>query len=122
MKTKTKECKHPTCSNKCRRISTPKKAKKRLKPYSKKRQKENRTYFALSKQFVADNPYCAIKSPVCTGMTQGPHHVEGRIGDNLTNMEKCIPSCNPCNGYVEVHDAWARENGFKRSRLTNHDN
>lgn len=123
-----KECGHPTCGKTCRRLiqkktRTPlKRSKKRINPYSKKRAKINRVYSALSKQFVLDNPYCLIKSPVCTGRTDAPHHPEGRLGSKLTDLENCIPSCNPCNLYVEVHDAWAREKGFKRSRLVQKNN
>lgn len=124
-KPKNKPCKHILCPDNgpCRRPiqkknRTPlKRSQKRLNPYSRKRAKINRVYSALSKQYVLDNPYCAIKSPVCTGRTQAPHHKRGRIGSNLTDTEHMIPSCNACNGYVEVHDEWARENGFKESRL-----
>lgn len=133
-----RECRHATCGPVCRRpkkppaprkpiqrkpipkkVRTPlKRSKKRINPYSQKRVKINRVYSALSKQFVSDNPYCKIKSPECTGRTEGPHHPEGRLGNKLTDLESCIPACNACNLYVEVHDSWARERGFKKSRLT----
>jgi hypothetical protein len=110
-------CNHKTCEGESCRRPKKKLVRKPVRKVSRKREKINRTYSTLSKQFVEDNPYCAIKSPECTGRTQGPHHKRGRIGKALTDFKHCIPACNPCNLYVEVHDKWARENGFKESRL-----
>ena len=60
---------------------------------------------------------CAINSPVCTGLAQAPEHTKGRVGKNLTDKKYLLPACNPCNGYLSDHPAWARENGFAHSRL-----
>lgn len=91
------------------------KAPKAIKPFSKKRQEENKLYFPESRQFVIDNKFCKINSPVCTGKTQAPHHPKGR-GKNLRNWKIMIPACNACNGYVEDNDAWAIKNGFKQKK------
>jgi hypothetical protein len=90
----------------------------RIKPFSKKRRCVNREYQKESKKFRQDNPECAIRSPVCIGETQGVHHKKGKASVELL-MDKrfWLPSCNPCNTYVEEHDAWARENGFKESKF-----
>jgi hypothetical protein len=41
----------------------------------------------------------------------------GRIEEDLLNVDEWIPCCNACNVELENRDAWARENGFKKSRL-----
>lgn len=111
-----KICKHATCEGECRRPKQ-KKLRTPVRKVSKKMAKINREYSKLSKKFIEENPSCAIKSPDCTGVTQGVHHPYGRLGDHLMKVEEFIPACNPCNTYVESHDRWARDNGFKKSRL-----
>jgi hypothetical protein len=89
-----------------------------MRRFSKKREKINRQYNKKAKQFREDHPYCEIKSPVCTGQTQGVHHKRGRMGSLLMDETFWMAARNRCNGYVEDNDSWARENGFKLSRLT----
>jgi hypothetical protein len=112
----SRQCNHPTCGETCRR---PKKEKKRcrLRPYSLKRQAINKVYNPEARQFVKNNPKCAINSPNCTGRTQGVHHKKGR-GSYLMDKSTWIPACNPCNDYCEDHSQWAIDNGHKESRLT----
>lgn len=91
-----------------------------IRTLSKKRAAQYRLYYPLAKKFREENPECAIKSPECTGRTECVHHVRGKEGEQLLVVKDFLPSCNACNGYVERHDAWARERGFKKSRY--HDN
>lgn len=91
---------------------------KRIAPVAEKRKPINRMYTAKAALFIATHPKCAINSPVCTGKAQHVHHTKGRIGDQLLKESDWLPSCDPCNGYIEQHDAWARENGFKQSKFT----
>ena len=123
------ECKHPTCSGAaCRR---PKKEKKtyslkrtpiKKKPYTinkvnEKRAVVNVEYKAKSAAFRAANPKCQIKSEVCTGKTEGVHHMKGKASHELLLDETYwMAACNRCNVYIEVHDAWAREKGYKLSK------
>ena len=87
-----------------------------IRTLSKKRAAQYRIYYPKAKKFREGNPDCVIRSPDCTGATQGVHHVRGKDGDQLLVEKDWLPSCNPCNGFMEVHDAWARERGFKKSR------
>lgn len=112
-----RECNHPTCGSKCRRLVKQKPRRRPIRHYSKKRQKENRTYSKESKDFLNDRPLCEIRSPVCTGKSQGVNHKAGRIGKNLMDITKWEASCNPRNVYCEDHPIWAIENGHKESRL-----
>ncbi len=91
--------------------------KSKPKQYSKKRQALNRLYAAKSKPIWQDAE-CGIKAPGCTFFAQGIHHLKGKATEALLMDEKYwIPACNCCNEYVEKHDAWARENGFKLSKF-----
>lgn len=97
----------------------PPKEKKRVKirHYSKKRQRANREYAEKTRPLWQGVP-CKIRSPECTGMSQGMHHPEGKETiEKLLNTHKMIPCCNPCNGYVERFPKWAKERRFKLSRL-----
>ena len=124
-----KECKHPTCGEKCRR---PVKEKKtyilkrtpiKKKPYKMKKVADSRvaanaTYKEASAEFRKRNPSCAINSPECTKNTQGVHHMKGKqTVDRLLDETFWMPACNRCNNYIEIHDAWARERGFKLSKF-----
>ena len=113
-----RECTHITCGETCHREKKEKAAPKKITQYSKKRQKTNRVYDKKAKDYKEEHPVCEVRSPVCIGEAQGIHHVAGRIGDNLTDETKFMAACNPCNAYIESHDAWARENGFKKSKFT----
>lgn len=112
----SKNCSHATCQGEtCRREKKQKKVYK-IRPFSKKRAKENRKYSVLSKKFIEENPLCMINSPVCIGIAQGVNHTKGRGNNELMDVSTWEPSCNPCNGYCESHDKWARDNGHKISR------
>jgi hypothetical protein len=60
---------------------------------------------------------CQIKSPVCLNLSTCVHHKAGRSGQKLKDEKDWLPSCEPCNTYVEKNDSWARERGFKTTRL-----
>lgn len=129
-----KNCKHASCGEVCKyppkekkkKYLTRKPIKKkfyRIKKVSEKRQKQNEEYLPLSKKIRSNNPYCVIKSPVCTKFSQGVHHVSGRVGKDFLDKSKMLPSCNACNQYIEANSSWAKEKGFKKanykSKLSN---
>lgn len=88
----------------------------KIKPYSDKRQKLNVVYATARKAFLNEKKVCEIRSPECTNKATCVHHVRGR-GKYFLTMAYWKASCIACNNYVEQHDAWARENGFKESRV-----
>ena len=92
------------------------KQQKRIATYSCKRKEENKIYDAESKEYRKQNPECAIKSPICTGRTQGVNHKKGR-GKYLLDKSTWESACNPCNWYCEQNHQWAVDNGHKESRL-----
>lgn len=89
----------------------------KIRQYSKKRQKANREYAEKSRPVWKGKP-CQIKAKGCTGLSEGIHHMEGKSSiELLLDESKWMVCCNSCNQFVEKHDAWAREKGFKLSRL-----
>lgn len=118
-------CNIPSCYNYkkpfCRLhnvgISTAKKPAP-IKPRSEKLDKQmKKEYVPEVKEMVEKNTPCAVKSPECTKLAQGFHHPNGRIGKLLMDKER-MPCCNPCNSFIEKNDAWARANGFKKSKFS----
>jgi hypothetical protein len=93
---------------------------KPIAPRSKKmEQVMKKEYRPQVKEMVEAGTRCAIKSPVCTGVAQGFHHLEGREGKNLVGKKK-VPCCNLCNQFIEQNDAYARANGWKLSKHANY--
>jgi hypothetical protein len=93
--------------------------KKKIKPRTKKKAKENRDLAITYGPYLEKHPVCAIQSPVCTHIATCVNHTAGRGIHEVLNQATWEPSCTPCNGYIETHDQWARENGHKISRLAN---
>lgn len=99
----------------------PQKGKKpvKIRQYSKKRQRANREYSAKTRPLWQGVP-CKIRSPECSGLSQGMHHLEGKETiEKLLDTSRMIPACNRCNQFVEANHAWAAAKGFKLSRLKN---
>lgn len=65
--------------------------------------------------FLAKNPVCNIKSPVCTKVATCINHTRGREG-NVLNVEDWESSCTACNGFIEQNHEWARKRGHKKER------
>ena len=86
-----------------------------LPKQSKKRIKENRPYKKDMPEDFKDG--CRIKSPVCTHKATGYHHAQKTSPLNRNVKKNKIPSCDPCNGYIETHKEWAKVNGFFISRF-----
>jgi hypothetical protein len=95
------------------------KEKKPIEKLSKDRKKvQKKQYVPLVKEILAKNPKCKVKSPVCSGIAQGLHHISGRIGDKLLEKKNVVPCCNKCNLFIEENPVWARANGWKISKFS----
>jgi len=122
-----RECKHPTCGEKCRREKKQKKAyvlkrtplkrkAYKIKPVADKRRKQNQSYSVKRRQFLDENPYCQINAPGCTRDATEVHHTNGRENERLLIVEDWKASCSNCNGKVEEMSEWAYENGHKKKK------
>lgn len=113
-----RNCNHSTCQGEtCRRPPKPKPRRQRIKPYSRKRQKDNRTYSALRKQFLSEGDLCELRTPDCTNIATCIHHVNGRTVHFL-NKRTWMKSCVPCNNWVEANHAEAEKKGLKKSKFS----
>ncbi len=97
-----------------------------IRSVSKKRARLNRQRAQATKAAREVDNTCHIKSPVCTGYFDAFHEVIkcSANGAIVPGSEKAkaqgqvfIRSCNPCNGYIEDNVAWAKENGYAKSRF-----
>ena len=84
---------------------------------SEKRKSDQKEYRKIVKEMLSKDASCKVRSPVCTKKAQGLHHKQKRSPGNLTDKSKLIPSCNPCNLYIENYPEWAKEKGFTISRF-----
>lgn len=114
-----KTCKHPTCSDVCRRPPKPKPRRKPIARFSKKRAKQERSYLVLRKEFLEEGDLCELKTPDCTGLATCVHHVNGRTVHFL-NKKSWMKSCVPCNNWVERNHAEAQKSGLKKSKFEIH--
>lgn len=91
----------------------------KTKGRTKKKAKEMRSLKIAYGPYLENHPICAIRSPKCTGQATCVHHVRGRGVDVVLDISEWLPSCTACNLYVEEHNKWATDMGFKKSRLEN---
>lgn len=110
--------KSPEKSPKTKKKGIRKVSKKKIKSRSKKMEKTVRDLKIAYGPYLEKNPVCVIQSPVCTHAATCVNHKAGRGANEILDKKTWEPSCGPCNSYIEDHDAWARENGHKISRLS----
>lgn len=67
--------------------------------------------------FLRLHPRCEIQGPDCNGKATCAHHTEGRLPSKVLDQSKWVPSCGPCNTWVEVHHAQAAKRGLKKSKF-----
>lgn len=94
----------------------PKTLKKSTKPInkvSKKMSSDLREYGKLRKQFLLDNPVCAVyKEKKATTV----HHSRGR-GRYLLDTTTWVPASMEGHTYIELHPEWSKAQGYSLERL-----
>lgn len=83
--------------------------KTRLSPISKKRQKDMKTYSALTKELLRAKPICEI---CLTRKSTDCHHKHGRSGANYLDAQHFMALCRQCHREVHERPSWARERGY----------
>ncbi len=102
-----------TCNKELRKPVKEKKKPVPIKKVSKPMKINLTEYSHLRKQFLIDNPICAVypdKKAVSI------HHKKGRIGDLLCDVKYWLPTSLEGHIYIEENPAWAKEQGFSLSR------
>lgn len=87
----------------------------KIKPSSQKRQKQNREYAKVRKQFLIEHPRCQVKG--CNQVSTECHHQKGRIGDLLINSTYFLAVCHDHHVLIECDPEFAKEQGYSQSRL-----
>jgi hypothetical protein len=88
----------------------------KIKKRSKKQVKVMKDLKLAYGPYLEKNKFCVIQSSDCTRHATCVNHKKGRGVKEVLDQQTWEPSCNPCNLYIEVHHAWAVENGHKISR------
>ena len=85
-----------------------------LRPVSTKRRKVLDGPYAQAKAEVKARAggRCELATPVCVGAGVEPHHLRGRVGDDLCDVELMAWACRPCHDYVEENRAEAYARGW----------
>jgi hypothetical protein len=107
-------CKHPTCKDGiCRREKKEKKPYK-IKPRSKKMDKQMKEYNQKREAFLRANPICVVTGEKATEI----HHSAGRIGKMLLDETYWKPVSRKGHIHIEENPDWAKERGYSISRLS----
>ena len=59
-----------------------------------------------------------LASADCTGQCEQVHHKQGRMGDNLLDIEKMAGICHQCHDFIGRNPALAYEKGWMLRRNT----
>jgi len=97
-------------------------AKAKIKKEAPKRAKLNRQYRKEVKKAAEESNLCEVNSPECTGIMEGMNHIQKRSAKNLLVKKNLTRSCNACNGYIERHPKWAKDNGHFISKFKDLEN
>lgn len=92
-----------------------KKAPKRIKAISDKRAKELVEYRKLRDEFLKENNFCERCG---SKHNLELHHLAGREGSRLTDVDNFMTLCRSCHVIVTEHTAQAIEEGYAKSRLS----
>jgi 5-methylcytosine-specific restriction endonuclease McrA len=111
-----KQCNHPCCGAKCRKVRAPKK-RTPIRNFSTKREKLNREYRKITLEMMEKSDRCELSTPDCTGKMEGLDHLQKRSPSNLIKRENLKRSCNACNLWKERNPVAAKEMGISISRF-----
>lgn len=86
--------------------------RKAIKPVSDKRAVQNRRYLVLRKEFLEENPMCAVTGRPATEV----HHRAGREGEWLLNTDYWLPVSREGHDFIENNRAEAKKRGWLITR------
>jgi hypothetical protein len=89
---------------------------RRIRPRSPKRQKQDREYSALRKEFLSINKKCQVKD--CIRRANEVHHKKGR-GVYYLDVSTWMGVCSDHHRIITDKPLWAVLNGYSQSRLAN---
>lgn len=87
--------------------------RKPLRTHSLKRQKQEKEYSSLRKDFLEEHPYCQIAIPgICAHRSTEIHHTNDRNGDKLNDVTYWLAVDRACHNWVHLHPKQARALGY----------
>lgn len=127
IKRKLKKCKtcgkdkylfsHGNCLE-CYKLSKVKdvkpKPKKPIAKFSQKHLERLKEYRIVRDKYLKENPICK-RCGSKRNLTL--HHIQDRLGDNLTDVNNFMTLCLPCHQWVSDETNEAIKQGFAKSRL-----
>lgn len=116
-KTSQGDCLHIRSGMRCKICEPPaeKKSPKPLRKVSEKRKEQNSDYTFLRKTFLEIYPICEVLN--CNNKSDQIHHMAGREGERLTDVNHFLAVCDTCHKYIEINPLWAKIQGYSESRL-----
>lgn len=111
-------CRHIKSGSYCK-VCEEKPEKKKPQPISrvsKKRVKENSEYTKVRAAYLKVFPVCEVYN--CNNKSNQIHHMAGREGERLTDINHFLAVCDSCHKYIELNPLWSKEHGYSESRLT----
>ena len=85
-----------------------KKKPRKIKPFSKKRSKENKTYMEVRNDYLNKNPLCECCGAIATEIHHKAKRNDGLFMDSNTFMS----ICSVCHRKVHDNHEWAVKNGY----------
>jgi len=82
--------------------------RKRIKPLSDKRKKQNAEYKIVRDQYLIENPVCVR----CPAKATEVHHANGRRGKRLIDVDYFVEVCRTCHRWIHDNPKEAKENGW----------
>lgn len=87
---------------------TPLKRGGRLRPVSKKRAKQMKSYLDIRRTFLEQNQACEI----CGDKSTQIHHKKGRFQERLNDTELFMPICRSCHDWIHRNPMEAYAKGY----------
>lgn len=93
----------------------PKKKPKGVNKVSKKRIEVNKEYLIVREQYLKIFDVCEVEN--CFNPSTEIHHISGRSGELLVDVNNFLAVCRTCHQYIELNPVWAKQQGYSKSRV-----
>lgn len=102
----------------CRTHLQPKEPKQsKIRKQSEKRKEDLKIYHLKRQAYLQAHPVCEFEG--CNQKARDLHHKAGRSGDKFLDETKYMALCREHHTLITINSAWAIQNGYSESRLSN---
>lgn len=110
-------CKSYYSGSYCKICGTPPEKKKAtpIKKRSAKRAKQEKEYSKVRAAYLEVFPVCEVWN--CGNKSTSIHHVRGRVGNLLTDINHFMAVCDLCHKYIHENVAWSYHQGYMEGRI-----